>query len=650
MEGNRRNFLSKRSNLHFEKIGGPSKRTKHSSFYEEHPESFHSSETVYRILCLSKRIGSVIGKGGNIVKALREETQAKITVSDSAPGLDERVIIIYSSDKQAKRQRGNNGFMVPHCAAQDALLKVHDRIVEEDLVGAQKSNGDEVVVTARLLVSENAVGCILGRKGDVIQRLRSETGANIRVLSTDLPACAMSSDELVQISGRAAIAKKALYEVSTLLHQNPRKDTHSQYPTPFATLEYHPPGPLVRNVPPPRNSGWLERNDNTHRLRPMHYQGEYEIYPSQFGPEDFDCFTPPHDREAPSEFSMKILCLADRIGVVIGKGGSNVRQLEQETGASIHVENVSQVSDEKAIRVSSFEALGDQRSQTISAILYLQDKTSNFSDKGTITTRLLVPSIKVGCILGQGGHVINDMRRRIRADIRVLSKEDKPKCASEDEELVQISGSSDAAKEALVEIAQRLRTRYLHDANTRVEPAPMRRLPEFSPTENLHGDRFHLSNTVGAGSSGRYEHLQGGIHEFEPPSFPVHPHATRYLDVNEAKIPSVSTTGVGRMTEFTRARVNFLDPYAAGPDFDNLERYSSPPQRSTYLSVGASSAGRDNYDRAGVYDGYDSPQGVYPNSSASPVPYHNPALNHRPTVYAQRSSLENIRAHGSYQY
>lgn len=87
----------------------------------------------------------------------------------------------------------------------------------------------------------------------------------------------------------------------------------------------------------------------------MHYQGEYEIYPSQFGPEDFDCFTPPHDREAPSEFSMKILCLADRIGVVIGKGGSNVRQLEQETGASIHVENVSQVSDEKAIRVSSFE-------------------------------------------------------------------------------------------------------------------------------------------------------------------------------------------------------------------------------------------------------------------------------------------------------
>lgn len=84
------------------------------------------------------------------------------------------------------------------------------------------------------------------------------------------------------------------------------------------------------------------------------------------------------------------------------------------------------------------QALPDQRSQTIDAILHLQNKTSEYSEKGTITTRLLVPSSKVGCILGQGGHIINDMRRRTHADIRVFSKEDKPKCALEDEELVQV--------------------------------------------------------------------------------------------------------------------------------------------------------------------------------------------------------------------
>lgn len=55
-----------------------------------------------------------------------------------------------------------------------------------------------------------------------------------------------------------------------------------------------------------------------------------------------------------------------------------------------------------------------------------------------IITRLLVPSSKVGCILGQGGQVINEMRRRLQADIRVYPKNDKPKCASDDEELVQV--------------------------------------------------------------------------------------------------------------------------------------------------------------------------------------------------------------------
>jgi len=83
--------------------------------------------------------------------------------------------------------------------------------------------------------------------------------------------------------------------------------------------------------------------------------------------------------------------------------------------------------------------LRNPRSQTIDAILLLQNKTGQVSEKGTITTRLLIPSSKVGCLLGQGGSIINEMRRRTQADIRLCPKDEKPKCASEDEELVQVS-------------------------------------------------------------------------------------------------------------------------------------------------------------------------------------------------------------------
>lgn len=150
--------------------------------------------------------------------------------------------------------------------------------------------------------------------------------------------------------------KKALYEISTLLHQNPRKDKPPlSYHTPYASQGFRPSGPPMRNMLPPGNSTWLERTTDAHRMQPMPFKGGYGIQPSALGPDDFDGGTPPHDREALSEFTIKILCSAEKIGGVIGKGGSNVKQLEQETGASIHVENVSKESDERVIRVSSFE-------------------------------------------------------------------------------------------------------------------------------------------------------------------------------------------------------------------------------------------------------------------------------------------------------
>ncbi|XP_051117526.1 KH domain-containing protein At4g18375-like [Andrographis paniculata] len=680
MEGSRRNFVNKRSQPQFKRTGGPIKRRERNSPREE-SEAFHLSKTVYRILCQSKKIGSVIGRGGDIVRALREETQAKITVSDSVPGSDERVISIFSpSDKYGKTRRGRDnerryGSMEPHCAAQDALLKVFDKIVKEEILGADNRSRDETVVTARLLVSNNTVGCILGKKGDVIQRLRSETGANIRILPVEhLPACAMSGDELVQISGKAAITKKTLYKISTLLHQNPRKDAPPLQFSSHASQGFDLPGPPIRNDHPTENSAWLERSANAHRMHPMACKGDYGIDPSGLGPEDFNGSTPPHERDVASEFTMKMLCPADRIGGVIGKGGSSVRQLERDTGASILVEDVSRESYEKVIRVSSFEVLRDQRSHTIDAILYLQDKTSEVSDQGTITTRLLVSSNTVGCILGQGGHIINDMRRRINADIRIFSRDNKPKCALDDEELIQICGSFGMAKDALIEIASRLRTRCLRDANSKGEPAPARPLPRYCPTEDLYSGGFPPLNTARAGSSVSYEHMRGFFHDIEPPSFPspntTHGtvrdfelpsfpalshatqgracnfeqpgfptplHTTRYQDINEAKIASVSAMEGVHWTEEVagvRMRMSGRDPYPDPylSDLSRRELFSAP--QNTYFAAAASSPERNIYERPGLslhqgqsYNFYNN-RGAYEDSSAaSPVAYETAACS-----------------------
>ncbi|MBA0590271.1 hypothetical protein Gorai_018984, partial [Gossypium raimondii] len=524
------------------------------------PEQFSGNlnpgDTVYRILCPSRKIGGVIGKGGNIVKALRQETRAKITVGDSVLGCDERVVVIYSSPSKVKEHNSDEDYggdnekevpMEPCCAAQDALLKVHDRIVEEDLFGGIVSDDDNgnAVVTARLLVPNNMVGCLLGRGGDVIQRLRSGTGATIRVLPADhLPACAVATDELVQIyaaygkfvlkacmllvkwlkkqrmgpymherrvdfwnllqiSGKRDVTKRALYEVSTLLHQNPRKDKPPlSFSVPHSSQNF-PPSAL-----PPSNSMWSHRNFSPHDSPPMPWMSAHRNRLSGIGPGSFSSIPPAGGAEASAEFSMKILCPAGKIGGVIGKGGFNVKQLQQETGAGIHVEDASTESDERVICVSGIEALGNPRSHTIDAILQLQNKTSESSEKGTITTRLLVPSSKVGCILGQGGHVINEMRRRTQADIRVCSKDDKPKCAYEDEELVQISGNFGVTKDALAEIASRLRVRTLRDVNAGAEPASVGSVRVSGPARNMP-DGPPPAATIGPGYSGGIESFRG---------------------------------------------------------------------------------------------------------------------------------------------
>lgn len=67
------------------------------------------------------------------------------------------------------------------------------------------------------------------------------------------------------------------------------------------------------------------------------------------------------------------------------------------------------------------------------------EKNENESDDPIITTRLLVPSSKIGCLIGKGGAVISEMRSATRATIRIFSDENIPKVASADDEMVQVN-------------------------------------------------------------------------------------------------------------------------------------------------------------------------------------------------------------------
>nr|VDD42397.1 unnamed protein product [Brassica oleracea] len=136
--------------------------------------------------------------------------------------------------------------------------------------------------------------------------------------------------------------------------------------------------------------------------------------------------------------TVRMLVPSDQIGCVIGNGGQVIQNLR----------NDDQCSD-------------SYQSPTVNAAIRLQERCSEKVGKdtndSTISTRLLVSSSNIGCLIGKGGAVISEMRSVTRANIRILQKENVPNIAREDEEMVQITGNPDAAMKALTQVILRLR-------------------------------------------------------------------------------------------------------------------------------------------------------------------------------------------------
>ncbi|KAI3817376.1 hypothetical protein L1987_11166 [Smallanthus sonchifolius] len=380
---------------------------------ERESNAIGPEDTVYRYLCPNRKIGSIIGRGGDIVKQLRSETQAKIRINETVPGCEERVVIIYSSSEETNGFGESDDLVAP---ALDALFKVHDRIIAEEPVADDQF--DIQPVTIRMLVPADQIGCVIGKGGQVVQNIRNETRAQIRILSNEhLPRCALTSDELLQISGDAIVVRKALFQLACRLHDNPSRSQH-----------------LL-----------LSSSSNLYKT----YGGYTGAVGSNSGL-----------MGSAQEFSIRLVCPTENIGSVIGKGGVIIKQIRQESGALIKVDSSASEGDDCLITVSAKEVF-QEPSPTIDAVTRLQPRCSERTEKDSgdvvLTTRLLVPSSRVGCLIGKGGAIITEMRSLTRASIRVLSKEDLPKVASEDEEMVQITGDTNVASSALVQVTTRLR-------------------------------------------------------------------------------------------------------------------------------------------------------------------------------------------------
>lgn len=61
-------------------------------------EVLRQEEVSFRILCSNDRVGSVLGKGGSIIKSIQNETGAVISIGDLVDACDERLITVKAKE------------------------------------------------------------------------------------------------------------------------------------------------------------------------------------------------------------------------------------------------------------------------------------------------------------------------------------------------------------------------------------------------------------------------------------------------------------------------------------------------------------------------------------------------------------------------
>ncbi|KAI4337987.1 hypothetical protein L6164_016345 [Bauhinia variegata] len=469
--------------------------------------------TSYRILCHDMKAGGVIGKSGNIIKSIRQHTGAWINVHELIPGDEERIIEISDT-----RRRDPEGRMPSFSPAQEALLLIHERILESDAafgIGDEEEEyggrGGSNRVATRLVVSRMHVGCLLGKGGKIIEQMRMDTKTQIRILPRDhnLPRCVSMSEEIVQVVGDVNAVKNALAIISSRLRESQHRDRSHFHGRVHSPERFFPPdddynphvtGAARRSSMDGTNFGSRlsasnVRSNNYHSL-------SFDLEPGA---------APLADDAKPlygEDLVFRILCPVDQVDRIIGESDGIVEFLQDEVGVDVKVTDPLVDSDEQIIIISSDEGPDDELFPAQEALLHIQTRIVDLVlDKDNIiTTRLVVPSSDIQCLEGKDAS-LSEMRRLTGAEIQILPREQLPLCVAKTDELVQIVGEIKAARDAVVEVTSRLRSYLYRDFFLKDTAPPAPSLPCSESSSSNNTAPLHEGYT-GNGTPATYQNVQ----------------------------------------------------------------------------------------------------------------------------------------------
>ncbi|KAL6496379.1 hypothetical protein OROGR_029637 [Orobanche gracilis] len=196
--------------------------------------------SVFRLVVPVLKVGGIIGRKGDLVKKLVEETRARVRVLDGPLTSPDRIVLISGKEEP-------DAALSPAMDAMIRIFKCVNGLLDNDGDGNATGVGGSAFCSIRLLVPSVQAISLIGKQGSVIKSIQETSGASVRVLSNDeLPIYADSDERIVELQGEALKVLNALEAVMGHL----RKFLVDQSVLPLFEKSYNAPAAQERQVDP----------------------------------------------------------------------------------------------------------------------------------------------------------------------------------------------------------------------------------------------------------------------------------------------------------------------------------------------------------------------------------------------------------------
>ncbi|XP_049315129.1 poly(rC)-binding protein 3 isoform X6 [Bactrocera dorsalis] len=274
-----------------------------------------------RLIMQGKEVGSIIGKKGEIVNRFREESGAKINISDGS--CPERIVTV-------------SGTTSAIFSAFTLITKKFEEFSDVGKVGKTQ-------IPIRLIVPASQCGSLIGKSGSKIKEIRQSTGCSIQVASEMLPN---STERAVTLSGTAEQITQCIYQICLVMLESPPRG---------ATIPYRPKpqvsGPVIlangQAYTIQGNYAVPAQEVAKNPLASLAALGLAGITPTNTGGLNptaalaalagSQLRTANTSRTQQQQHEMTVS--NDLIGCIIGKGGTKIAEIRQISGAMIRISN-----------------------------------------------------------------------------------------------------------------------------------------------------------------------------------------------------------------------------------------------------------------------------------------------------------------------